>query len=197
MVAAMWTSPITWALLFLGIVFAFAVGANWQSPQAGTPVPDFTLIDSHGSEVRAAELQDRTTLIYFGFTFCPDICPTSLRSIGDAMDQLTADEVEQVQVWFVSVDPERDTPAVLNEYVELIDPRIRAMSGDAEQLRHVQDLFAIVAERTTPAAAEDDYYLINHTASTMLVNHRGELVDRIPQGASARDFVARLRQVLP
>ncbi|TVR43087.1 MAG: SCO family protein [Planctomycetota bacterium] len=189
----MWTSPITWALLFLGAVFAFAIGANWQHDQRGTPVPAFTLVDSQGEVVDQTQLQNATTLLYFGFTFCPDVCPSSLRSIADALNLLGADS-NGVQVWFVSVDPERDTPEVLQEYVELIDPRVRAMSGDAAQLRRVQDIFSIVAERTFPAGGADDYYLINHTASTMLVNHRAELVDRIPQDASPTQFAERIRR---
>ena len=184
-------SPIFWALIFLGAIFAFTIGANLDSTPKGRAIGAFTLTDSHGTAVSNADLMGKTTLIYFGFTFCPDYCPTTLRKISDAITHLKENkgvDTTEVQVWFVSVDPQRDTPEVLREYAELINPQIRTMSGNDEQLEIIKKHFGIIAEKTYPAGTEDGYYLINHTISTMLLNRSGELTQRITNSSSIKDI---------
>lgn len=179
----------------MGGAFSFAIGATLAKPNQAQTTPAFSVVDIDGNSVSENDLQGQVSLLYFGFTFCPDICPSTLRNIGDALD-LLGDDGERVAVWFITVDPQRDTPEVLREYVDLIDPRIRALTGNEEQLRSITEAFGIVADRHTPAQADPDYYLINHTASTMLIDPQGRLVERIPQDTSSEGFAQRLRRLL-
>ena len=168
----MFKSPIFWALVFLGAVFAFALGANFNGGPRGKVIPPFELTDSDGIPVTETDLQNKVTLLYFGFTYCPDFCPTTLRKISDATKLLKKEGKDtNIQMWFISIDPARDTPEVLKDHVQDIDPQIRTMSGTPEQLAVIQKHFGVVAEKTNPALAENDHYLFNYTISTMLVNN--------------------------
>ena len=195
----MFKSPIFWALIFVGAVFAFTLGSNIQSIPKGKAIDTFELTDSDGIPVSNKDLLNKTTLIYFGFTFCPDFCPTTLRKISDSITYLSETKrvsTSDIQVWFVSVDPQRDTPEVLKEYANLINPAIRTMSGTETQLDVIKKAFGVVAEKTYPAGTEDGYYLINHTISTMLINRAGELTQRITNSTNLEDMAFFIEKTL-
>ena len=195
----MFKSPIFWALIFLGAICAFTIGGNIESSPKGREIASFQLTDSHGKTVTNADLQDKVTLIYFGFTFCPDYCPTTLGKMSNAITHLEENEgvnTEDVQIWFVSVDPQRDTPEVLLEYANLINPEIRTMSGSPAELAAMQKIFGVAAEKNFPAGTADDYYLINHTISTLLLNRSGEMTQRIAESSNVLDFAYFIEKTL-
>ncbi|TVR12036.1 MAG: SCO family protein [Planctomycetota bacterium] len=193
----MWSSPITWAVIFMGLIFAFAVGTQSRGGSALPETAPFELVEATGSgeTVNEDDLQGKVSLLYFGFMYCPDVCPTSLRSIADALTLLEGD-AEHVQAWFITVDPERDTPEALREFMPMVDDRIRAFTGDTAQLSSAKEAFAIVAERTYPAQ-NPEHYLYNHTSSTMLVDQNGRLIRRIPYGTQAQAIADAVRSLLP
>lgn len=192
----MWSSPITWAIVFMGLIFAFAVGTQARGGVSGLEIPSFELVEATGNNdvVTQDDLKGRVSLLYFGFIYCPDVCPTSLRSIADAID-LLEDDAAQVQAWFITVDPERDTPEALREFMPMVDDRIRAFTGNPQQITSAQEAFAIVAERTTPAQ-NPEHYLYNHTSSTMLVDQNGRLMRRIPYGTQPQAIADAVRSLL-
>src|SRR4029077_8515868 len=104
---------------------------------------EFELTDASGKRVRAVDLRGRWLLIFFGYTYCPDLCPTALNEIAGALAQLGPLAV-QVQPVFVSIDPQRDTPEALREYVQNFDARILPLTGNPEQLARAAGSFGIV-----------------------------------------------------
>ncbi|MDH3715824.1 MAG: SCO family protein, partial [Gammaproteobacteria bacterium] len=120
---------------------------------------DFTLQSNNGP-VSLADLRGHVVAIYFGYTFCPDACPTSLTYLSMAMKRLTADQRQQVQAIFVSVDPQRDTPQGLAEYVAHFDPRMLGLTGTADEIADVARLYGIFYQ-LHKAGEDDEYYLVD------------------------------------
>ena len=133
----------------------------WGRGHIGGP---FELIDQTGHTRTDADFRGKLLIVYFGYTYCPDVCPTDLMQIGLAIDKLGAASV-QVQPLFVSVDPERDTPSVLANYVSMFNPRIVALTGTPAQVRAVADAYKAYYAKVFPEGSTA--YLIDHTASSI------------------------------
>ena len=136
------------------------------------PLPDFELTDAHGHPFRLSDLDGNLALIYFGYTNCPDVCPLTLLGIKEA---LTGFEVEEpVQVIFVSLDSERDTPDAIVRYLNAFDPNFIGLTGDSQTIQEVIKPYRVLAEKeeTDHSAAG---YLVNHTARLYLINPQREL----------------------
>jgi protein SCO1 len=134
-------------------------------PQGG----DFVL-DSVNGPVALADLRGNVVLIYFGYTWCPDICPTNLVLIAGALKALTPEELERVRVLFVSVDPERDSVERLAEYSGYFHPEILGLTGTPEQIAEVAKLYG-AAYRRTELADSAMGYVVDHSAYSHLVDH--------------------------
>ena len=161
-------------------------------PLAATPVGGDFQLDADEQRFDLADYRGQVVLLYFGYTFCPDVCPTSLALMRQALNQL--DEVQQAQLQgvFVSVDPERDTPARLVEYTDFFHPRIIGVSGSEEQLAVAGRLYGAAWQR-----AESDSemgYSVDHSSNTYIIDQEGRLVEILPHGASAARI---LSSVLP
>ena len=135
---------------------------------------DFTL-DSVAGPVRLADLRGRVVLIYFGYTACPDICPTNLAFIAAALRELSAVELERVRVLFISVDPERDNPQRLAQYAAYFHPSILGVTGSPEQVARVAALYG-AAYRRAESSGSAMGYLVDHSAYTYVVDPSGKLV---------------------
>jgi cytochrome oxidase Cu insertion factor (SCO1/SenC/PrrC family) len=181
---------------------AFAQGPNpdraaklmddlmWGRGQVGGP---FALIDQNGKQRTDADFRGKLLLVFFGYTTCPDICPTELMQIGLTVDKLGA-EGNDVQPLFISVDPDRDTPDVLAPYVTQFHPRLIGLTGTAEQIRTVADSYkAYYAKYKPPDGA---VYLIDHTGFVYLMGRSGEYLGFFPPGTSADRMVEIIRQRL-
>ncbi|HTP92189.1 MAG TPA: SCO family protein [Xanthobacteraceae bacterium] len=151
----------------------------WGRGHVGGP---FTLIDHTGKQRTDADFRGKLLIVYFGYTTCPDICPTELMQIGLAVDKLGA-AGDEVQPLFISVDPERDTPAVLAPYVAQFHPRLIGLTGTPQQIRSVADSYkAYYAKYTPPDGA---IYLIDHTGFVYLVGRDGQYAGFFPPGTTA------------
>jgi protein SCO1 len=159
-------------------------------PQGG----DFVL-DSVNGPVALADLRGKVVLIYFGYTWCPDICPTNLVLIAGALKALTPDELERVQVLFVSVDPERDSVERLAEYSGYFHPEILGLTGTPEQIAEVAKLYGAAYRRTD---LEDSAmgYVVDHSAYSHLVDTQGKLVRNLDHATPSTEIVAAIRALL-
>jgi protein SCO1/2 len=162
----------------------------WGRGHVGGP---FTLIDQTGKKRTDTEFRGRLLVVYFGYTTCPDICPTDLMQIGLAIDKLGA-AGDEVQPIFISVDPERDTPDVLARYVPSFHPRLIGLTGTPQQIRSVADAYKAYYAKYVPRDAGT--YLIDHTGFTYLMGHSGEYLGFFPPGTSAERMVDIIRRHL-
>jgi cytochrome oxidase Cu insertion factor (SCO1/SenC/PrrC family) len=159
----------------------------WNREPVGGP---FELIDHSGSTRTEQDFRGRLMLVYFGFTYCPDVCPTDLQAIGLAMDKLGADSAN-VQPLFVTVDPERDTPAHLAEYVKLFHPRLIGLTGSVEAIRKAADAYKVYYARVD--LNRDAGYTVDHTAFIYLMDRDGNYLGFFPPGTSADRMVEIIR----
>jgi protein SCO1/2 len=155
---------------------------------------DFVLQTS-GGPYDTAKLRGQVMLVYFGYTYCPDICPTSLAVTSEAMKQLTPDEAARVRLVFVSVDPERDTPARLKDYVEFFHPNMVGVTGSPEQIAATARQYGAAYARKEVGSAAG--YVMDHSAWTYVVAPDGRLVGRLPHGATVEQTMAEIRKWLP
>ena len=162
-----------------------------QTPQLGG---DFTLQSNQGP-VSLADFRGQVVPIYFGYTFCPDACPTSLTYLGMAMKRLSAEQREQVQPIFVSVDPQRDTPQRLAEYVAHFGSRMLGLTGSIEQIDEVTKQYGVFYQ-LQKNSEDDEFYLVDHTSRTYVMDRDGELLVPLQHGTSADDVAQALRDAL-
>lgn len=153
----------------------------------------FSLIDAAGRRVSLADFKGKLVLLYFGFAGCPDVCPTDLAIIAQALRALGA-SADQVQPIFITLDPKRDTPAVLREYAGAFDPRFVALTGTEEEIRRVATDFKVFYEKVDLPGTNT--YAIDHTAYTFLLDREGEFVILFPPGTPAERMVSMLRERL-
>jgi protein SCO1 len=166
--------------------------AQEGAPAAGAEI-SFDLSDIEGKRVRDSDLRGRWLLAFFGYTSCPDLCPTVLLEIAQALAQLGS-AAAHVQPIFVSVDPQRDTANKLQDYVNAFDPRILPLTGTEDQLARAAKSFG-VAFFKVPGSGPDDY-TIAHSAIMTLVGPEGGLVTRFSSDASADQIVTTLRKLV-
>lgn len=181
-------------LLVLGgaILLQLSGISNAPSPSAiGGP---FTLTDQNGKTVTEKDLVGAPTLIFFGFTHCPDICPTTLFEVSEVL-RAAGDKAGGLQVLFVSVDPERDTPAALKDYLGSFDERIRGLSGSREQTDTIVKAYKVYA-RKIPTGDTPEDYTMDHTAIVYLMDKQGRFVNAFnlqrPPEEAARELVGYL-----
>ncbi len=152
----------------------------WNREPIGGP---FKLTDHTGQLRTDADFRGKLMLIYFGFTYCPDICPTDLQAIGLAMDQLGAN-AKDVLPLFITLDPERDTVEHLAQYVSLFHPRLIGLTGSASAVAQAADAYRVYYNRVTFDAAKSDY-TVDHSAFIYLVDRDGKYLGFFPPGTSA------------
>jgi len=158
---------------------------------AGTNVGgDFTLTDSRGRRFRLADQRGRYVLLYFGFTGCPDVCPTDLLAIGDALRELGADG-PKVQPVFVTLDPRRDTRAVIGAYVANFHPAFVALTGSEAEVRRVASLYKVSFDKVPLPTA--GFYTIDHAAFTFLLGRDGKYIGYFPPGTPPERMAALIR----
>lgn len=195
-------------LLIVAVVISFGAIILWESTpvavnnpepvvldQADVPLVggDFTLVNSDGEPVHSEAWRGKYMLVYFGFTYCPDVCPTGLARISRVMKQLgkSADEVVPL---FITVDPERDTPEQLGIYMKNFDPRIIGLTGSPEQIKQAADAYKVYyVKREDDSAME---YLVDHSAFTYLMDRQGILVHHFPHEATAEDMAEAINRRL-
>lgn len=148
----------------------------------------FELVDHTGVPVTSGTYAGKYRLMFFGFTYCPDICPTELQVVATALDRLDDATRARVQPLFVSIDPGRDTPAVLAEYVAQFHPAIVGLTGTAEQVDKAAKSFRVYYAKAPGGDAES--YQMDHSTYTYLMGPQGEFLTVFARGTSPEDMAA-------
>jgi protein SCO1 len=152
----------------------------------------FRLIDQNGEPFSDQDLKGKSFLVFFGFTHCPDVCPTTLFDISEIMRNLGSD-ADRTAAVFITVDPERDTPAALKEYLSSFDPHVRALSGDPADIAAVAKAYRVYY-RKVPLEGGD--YTMDHTAIVYLMDKEGRFVSPFNMRRTADVAAAELRKHL-
>jgi len=153
----------------------------------------FALVDPSGRRVALADFKGKLVLLYFGYATCPDVCPTDLATIGLALRELGA-AAGAVQPIFITLDPRRDTPAVLLEYATVFHPRFVALTGTEDEVRRVATDYKVFFEKVP--LPNTSTYAIDHTAYTFLLDREGRFVILFPPGTEADRMGEMLREQL-
>jgi protein SCO1/2 len=166
-------------------------GAPYPDPQ---PAADFELEASNGRSIRLSDQRGQVTLLFFGYTSCPDICPTTLADANQVLKEL-GDDAERVRFLFVTVDPERDTPDVLARYVAAFNPAIVGLTGTPDDLASIRQAYGVLAEEEEPHGSHGDH-LVTHTSRVFLVDREGRLRLSYVYGTPPDDMVQDIRHLL-
>lgn len=180
------------AVIIGGVLYEqFALGGGDDAgPAVGGP---FALIDQNGAPRNDGDFRGKVLLIYFGYTYCPDACPTTLQAISQTLDLLGKDAAK-VQPIFISVDPARDTPGQLKAYAANFHPGIVYLTGAPDALKQAEGEYHVYVAKV-PQAGTDDY-LIDHSSIIYVMGTNGRYLGAIPTGASPKDMAATLQRYL-
>ena len=166
---------------------------NGQVINSQNPVTNFTLTGAGGEPVSLIDFRDKVVVLYYGYTFCPDVCPATMVELRNAVQALGS-KADDVQVIMVSLDPERDTPDALEKYVTHFDPSFIGLTGTEDEIIIASTPLGIFYEKEEGSAATG--YLINHTATVMVLDKRGYLRLLYPFGTSGEDIAADLSNLV-
>jgi protein SCO1/2 len=193
-------SPFRHFLLLLCLGLGLAACGKAPPPEApplqgarvGGP---FTLVDQDGRQVSDRDFAGNYRIVYFGFTYCPDVCPVDLQKIGQAMRVLEAKDPElaaRVQPLFISVDPERDTPEVMKKYVAAFHPRIIGLTGTPAQVAAAAKAYAVYYSKRSDPGASD--YLVDHMRATFLMGPEGQPLALLPHEGTPDAIAAEIER---
>lgn len=197
-------SPAQRALLVFGIgaailaaglaiaVWSLSSGGSIESVGAASIGGDFTLVDQNGKTRRAEDFRGKLMLIYFGYTYCPDVCPTELQTMSDAVD-LLGEKQQAVQPIFVTIDPERDTPDQLRLYAESFHPRLVALTGTKEQVAAAARAYKVYFAKRPQEGGD---YLMDHSSFVFLMSRDGKYLMHFGPGTSAEQMAAAITKRL-
>ncbi|WIJ24536.1 SCO family protein [Devosia sp. RR2S18] len=185
---------VLWSLV---VVVAVAATALYLFRPPARPLgltgQEFALASTQGGTFTQEDLRGAPSLVFFGYTFCPDVCPTTLAETTAIRQELGLTP-EQLRIIFVTVDPERDTLDVVKSYVEGYDPSVIGLVGDADQTEDVKAAFGAFSEKA--GEPNDPYYLVNHTASTFLIDADGSFEGTIAYEEARDTAVAKVRRLV-
>nr|WP_295883102.1 SCO family protein [uncultured Devosia sp.] len=187
---------VLWALV--AVVAIGATGLFLFRPPArplGVTGQAFELASTQGGTFTQDSLKGTPSLIFFGYTFCPDVCPTTLAETTAWRTALGLTP-EQLRIIFVTVDPARDTLDTVKGYVEGFDPSIIGLVGDEAQTAAVKAAFGVVGERAEGFAADDPYYLVDHTALTFLIDADGQFDGTVAYEEAQDTAIAKVKRLV-
>jgi len=173
--------------LAIGLLMVLWLAGGMRSVTAPAPIGGpFQLTDQSGQTVTEKTLQGRPTLIFFGYTHCPDVCPTSLFEMSEVLRAMGSD-ADRVNAYFISVDPERDTHEVMKSYLASFDPHLKGLTGDPAAIAKVLSEFRVYAKKVP---LKDGDYSMDHTALIYLMDKKGNFVSpfnlkQAPEAAAA------------
>jgi protein SCO1 len=175
---------------------ALLQSAQFAGQEMAPPAPalDFALKAADGSDYRLSQQRGKVVLLSFGYTFCPDVCPTTLVELSQVRVRL-GDAAKRVQVVFITVDPERDTPERLNTYTKAFDQTFIGLTGSAEQLDRVRKMYGVIAEKEVVAGTSAEY-LIAHSAYVYVIDPEGRLRLLFPFGLSIEEMADDIIRLL-
>lgn len=184
--------------ILAGILILMAAGVGWltfdwyrnqnASQAFGAP---FVLVDQKGAEITEAAFRGQPSAVFFGFTHCPEVCPTTLFELDGWLKQL-GDEGKNIRAYFVSIDPERDTPEVMNSYVTNVSDRITGITGDPAKVQAMAKSFGIYSKKVETEGGD---YTMDHTASVLLLNSKGDFFGTIAYEENPTAALAKLKRL--
>lgn len=184
----------TVALTIVAVITLVLMSAEEvRQPASDASSGDFVLSSSSGP-VSLKQFRGEVVLLFFGYTHCPDICPTTLNHVADALDMLKPDELNQVQPLFITVDPKRDTAEHLGKYVKFFHDKIIGLSGTPEAIADVARSYSVEYFVDRNSAAESGDYLINHSSRLFLIGKNGDVADIMSSFTTPTDIAAALRK---
>lgn len=183
------------AVLELRLAFPSSRHTGAEAPVTSEIVTRYLLADHHGRTVTDQDFRGRFQLLTFGYTSCPDVCPTTLAEMAAVLKEL-GDAAGRVQPLFITVDPERDTPAVLKDYTATFDARILGLSGSPDLVRGVADNFKVRYEKVREAGASAERYTVDHSAGMFLLGPDGRFLARFPYAMPVAELSRRIGDYL-
>lgn len=191
------TAFVAGALAFLvgaaglsAAVIHMSAGGGQTATQSSSVGGPFRLVDQDGKTVTEADVKGRPTLVFFGFTRCPDVCPTALYEISQAFAAMGGDAAK-IQALFVTVDPERDTPETMKNYLSSFAPQIRGLTGSPEAVEAMTKAYRVYAKK---APTKDGDYTMDHTAIVYLMDRNGAFVAPLNLKRPPEEIAAELRR---
>ena len=179
-------------VVFLGVFF-FATGQFGGGPGPSAIGGPFTLTDQDGKTITAQDLKGKPLLVFFGYTHCPDICPTTLFEMSEVLHAMGKD-ADGVHALFITVDPARDTSSVMKDYLSSFDPHLRGATGTPEQIDAVEKEYRVIA-RKVPIGDKGDYSM-DHSALVYLMDKQGRFVAPFNLKRKPAEAAAALRRYL-
>ncbi len=187
---------VLWVLVAVAAIgatalYLFAPPRDPAAPSFGQG--SYAVTDQNGAPLDQTMFQGHPSLVFFGYTHCPDVCPTTLAEMASWFESL-GDEAKNLRGYFVTVDPERDTPAVLGQYVNWTDGKVTGVTGTPEEMDKMLKAWGVVAEKVPGSNAGD--YTMNHTASVFLLNTSGGFEGTIAYGENAGVAMEKIKKLL-
>lgn len=167
-----------------------AAGASLAGSAIGG---DFTLTDQDGKQVSAKDYEGSYKLVYFGYTSCPDVCPAGLKKIASAMSAL-GPKAKDVQPIFITIDPQRDTPDVMKQYVEMFHPKLVGLTGTPEQVKAVEAEYKVYSEKAHDPAMNG--YTMNHSSYTYFMGPDNKPLTMFSSQDTPADMVKGMMQIM-
>ncbi|MEM5493824.1 SCO family protein [Hoeflea sp. AS16] len=192
--AGIWAAVAVLFLLSVGFLgWQYAVRGTDQSLTSGLKLgTDFSLVDHNGAPITQAAFAGRPTMVFFGFTRCPEVCPTTLYEMAGWFEAL-GEEGRDLQAFFISVDPERDTPEIMKSYAEALTDRVTGITGDPDEIARVIAAWHVYAAKIP---TDDGDYTMDHTASVFLMDENGNFKGTIAYGENPDTAIAKLRRLV-
>jgi protein SCO1/2 len=178
--------------ILIAVLVGVMVWIAMDTPSSGRFNTKFSLLDDRGYPVDQSLFKGSPSLVYFGYTHCPEVCPTTLFEVADYLKTL-GPEGQSLKTYFFSVDPERDTPEVMHGYVNAFTDRITGITGKPEEMRKVIDGWKVFAAKIP---SEDGDYHMSHTMSLLLIGADGRLKGLLPYGGDKEQALKTIRRTL-
>ena len=178
--------------LFITLPIFLSVENKKDEYVASLKGSSFSLKDVNDNVITEKSFENPLTAVFFGFTNCPDVCPMTLHNLNLVINNLEKKDKEKLKVFFVSIDPERDTPKIIKDYLDLFENKIYGITGDPKKIFVLSKSWGILSEKIF---AEDGTYLINHSSSVILLEN-GKYLDRISHHADYEDMSKTITKYL-
>jgi len=186
-------SALLGIVVFLVFVFEKPYTFSGTVIEPPLPVGDFLLQTANNEPFRLSDQKGRITLLFFGYTSCPDVCPTTLAEFKQVYEKL-GDDAQNVQFVMITADPERDTPDRISEFVSYFNPVFVGLSGERSELEKVYKEFSVFVEKQETGSAAG--YLVSHTSSVFVLDRNNDLRLTFPYGTSASEMTDDIAQLL-
>ena len=178
--------------LFIMLPIVFSIQEKKDNIVSSYSGSSFVLKDVNNKPITENSFQGPLTAIFFGFTNCPDICPMTLSNLDQVLEKLNNDERERFKVYFISIDPEQDSPEVIRDYLDAFKNKIYGITGDSQKIFSLSKSWGVLSEKIFKA---DGGYLINHSSSILLLN-KGKYIDRISHHEKLDDIYKVIKKYL-